>query len=46
MVLRWVATAHLETEQHFRKIISYRDLWMLQAILDETEERQEQVLAA
>ena len=32
MVLRWAAAAYLETEQHFRKIIGYRDRWMLQAI--------------
>jgi len=28
MALRWAATAALETEQHFRKIMGYRDLWM------------------
>jgi transposase-like protein len=46
MVLRWAATAYLETEQHFRKIIGYRDLWMLQAALDEKEAQVEQVRAA
>jgi transposase-like protein len=34
MVLRWAAAALLMTEQHFRKIMGYRDLWMLKAALD------------
>ena len=46
MVLRWAAAAYLETEQRFRKIIGYRDLWILQAALDERSEGQEQVMAA
>jgi putative transposase len=46
MVLRWAATAYLETEQKFRKLMGYRDLWMLQAVLDDQPERQEQDLAA
>jgi len=33
MVLRWAA-ALLLTEQNFRKIMGYRDLWMLKAALD------------
>ena len=33
MVLRWAASAFLETEKNFRKIQGYRDLWMLQAKL-------------
>ena len=33
MVLRWTASAFLETEKSFRKIQGYRDLWMLQAKL-------------
>jgi hypothetical protein len=33
MVLRWSATAFLETEKHFRKIMGYKDLWMLKANL-------------
>jgi transposase-like protein len=35
MVLRWAAAALLMTEQNFRKIMGYRDLWMLKAALDE-----------
>lgn len=34
MVLRWAAAALLETEKNFRKIMGYRDLWMLEAALD------------
>jgi transposase-like protein len=33
MILRWAAAALLMTEQHFRKIMGYRDLWMLKAAL-------------
>jgi transposase-like protein len=33
MVLRWVASAFLETEKNFRRIQGYRDLWMLKAKL-------------
>lgn len=35
MVLRWAAAALLMTEQNFRRIMGYRDLWMLKAALDE-----------
>ena len=34
IVLRWAASALLETEKNFRKIMGYRDLWMLKAALD------------
>ena len=34
MVLRWAAAALLMTEQNFRKIMGYKDLWMLKAALD------------
>ena len=33
MVLRWAASAFLQTEKSFRKIQGFRDLWMLQAKL-------------
>jgi putative transposase len=46
MVLRWAATAYLETEQHFRRIIGYRDLWILQAALGEKDSQEEQGRAA
>ena len=35
MVLRWDASAFLETEKSFRKIQGNRDLWMLEAKLKE-----------
>lgn len=35
MVRRWAAAALLMTEQNFRKIMGYRDLWMLKAALDQ-----------
>lgn len=31
MMLRWAASALLVTEQHFNRIMGYRDLWMLKA---------------
>jgi transposase-like protein len=34
MVLRWAATACLEAEQRFRRIMGYQDLWQLAAHLD------------
>jgi hypothetical protein len=37
MVLRWAAAALLMTEQKFRKIMGYRDLWMLKAALDQNK---------
>jgi len=33
MVRRWVVTSLLATERNFRRIMGYRDLWALQAIL-------------
>ncbi len=33
MVLRWVASAFLETEKNFRRIQGYQDLWMLKTKL-------------
>jgi putative transposase len=35
MALRWAAAAFVETEKTFRRILGYRDLWMLKAHLDE-----------
>jgi putative transposase len=34
MVKRWAAAAFLATEKNFRKVMGYRDLWMLDAILN------------
>lgn len=33
MVKRWAAAAFLATEKHFNRIMGYKDLWMLEAIL-------------
>ena len=35
MALRWAAAVFLDAEKHFRRIMGYRDLWILKAILDE-----------
>jgi transposase-like protein len=45
MVLRWAAAALLLTEQNFRKIMGYRDLWMLKAALDQKEALVQQEVA-
>jgi transposase-like protein len=37
MVKRWAASAFLATEKNFRKIMGYRDLWALDAILNGSE---------
>ena len=46
MVLRWAAAALLETEKSFRKIMGYKDLWMLKAVLDEETTNPQQVRVA
>ncbi len=35
MALRWAAAGFLETEKHYRRIMGYKQLWMLRALLDE-----------
>jgi len=37
MVVRGAATALLETEKHYKKIMGYRELWQLQAHLNELD---------
>jgi putative transposase len=37
MVKRWAAAAFLDAERSFRRILGYRDLWMLKAILNENQ---------
>ena len=34
MVIRWLASAFIRTEKRFNKIMGYRDLWALEAILN------------
>lgn len=36
MVLRWMASAFLRTEKHFKRIMGHKDLWALEAILNPT----------
>ncbi|HEV2425577.1 MAG TPA: IS256 family transposase [Terriglobia bacterium] len=38
MVLRWAAAALLMTEKNFRRIMGYKDLWMLKAALGRNQE--------
>ena len=38
MVLRWAASAYLETEKRFRRIMGHEQLWMLKSYLDRNEE--------
>ena len=45
MVLRWAAAALLMTEQNFRKIRGYRDLWVVKAALGRNEERSKEKVA-
>jgi transposase-like protein len=35
MVLRWAASAYLDAEKRFYRIMGYRDLWMLKSLLDD-----------
>jgi transposase-like protein len=41
MVLRWVASALLETEKSFRRIMGYEQLWMLKSYLDSPPESED-----
>jgi hypothetical protein len=34
MALRWAAAGFLETEKHYRRIMGYKQLWILKALLD------------
>jgi len=42
MVKRWVASAFLATEKSFRRIMGYRDLWILKAALDEDFDKEQE----
>lgn len=39
MVLRWLTSAYLATEENFRRIQGYKDLWMLEAALNGAKKR-------
>ena len=45
MVLRWAAAALLMTEGNFRRVMGYRDLWMLEAALGRTSATSEKEVA-
>jgi len=45
MVLRWLASAFIRTEEKFNKIMGYRDLWVLEAILNDAQPAAEKVAA-
>jgi hypothetical protein len=38
MALRWAATALVETEKQFRRIMGYEQLWILKSYLDNAGE--------
>ncbi len=38
MLLRWVASALIETENSFRRIMGWKQLWMLKSYLDNPAE--------
>ena len=43
MVIRWAATAFVAAEKKFRRMMGYRDLWMLSAALGYEVETAEMV---
>jgi transposase-like protein len=45
MVIRWLASSFIRTEKRFNKIMGYRDLWTLEAILNDTQPANGQVAA-
>jgi putative transposase len=45
MAARWSAAAFLQNEKSFRKIMGYRDLWALKAILDGSQPATRQAVA-
>ena len=45
MVIRWLASAFIRTEEKFNKIMGYRDLWTLEAILNDAQPATGQVAA-
>jgi hypothetical protein len=45
MVKRWMAAAFLRTEKNFRKIMGYREIWALEAILNGSKSATRQAVA-
>ena len=40
MVLRWAVSGFLATEKNFRRMMGYKDLWILAAALDRRVDRE------
>ena len=38
MMLRWVASALIEAEKSFRRVVGYEELWMLRSYLNNPAE--------
>ena len=45
MKLRWLASAFLQTEKHFRKIMGHRELWILKTALEGAQPAAQQLAA-
>jgi hypothetical protein len=45
MAWRWMTSAFLRTEKNFRRIMGYRELWTLEAILNESQRVTQQAVA-
>ena len=45
MPARWSAAAFLQSEKSYRKIMGYRELWALKAILDGSQPATRQAVA-
>jgi putative transposase len=45
MARRWMASDFLRTEKNFRRIMGYRELWTLDAILSESQCATQQAVA-
>jgi hypothetical protein len=45
MAERWSAAAFLNGQQSYRKIMGYKDLWALKAILDGSQPATQQAVA-
>ena len=41
MAQRWAAAAFVQTEKHYRRIMGYEHLWVLEAFLDEPADQKE-----
>jgi hypothetical protein len=44
MARRWMASAFLRMEKNFRRIMRFRELWTLEAILSESQSASQQAV--